>query len=101
VANPWGVDSFNRADKPDASNDPFWRTDPFWKDQAMPTLYDYVVIMTSRQPDFWGRYINGAVPLTSEEVDYLRSKECSILCIFSLERFANARHTHSDAGTNP
>lgn len=45
-------------------------------------LYDYVVRVAGRKPDFWGRYISSYV-ITPEEVAFLHGKGCAILLVYN------------------
>lgn len=43
-------------------------------------LYDWVM-RKSCFPSFWGRPIDGARPITADEIKFLKSKNCKIACI--------------------
>jgi hypothetical protein len=47
------------------------------------TLFDFVKSKMNKQPEFWGRYIGSANPLTQSEVTFLKSRKCAILLIYN------------------
>jgi hypothetical protein len=86
----WGVDTFNRADQPVAGT-------------GGKTLYDHVVEKFKplrpggKGPDFWGRYIGAANPLTPPEADFLLKKGCRILVIYNRANFGKFKDPHTKA----
>jgi hypothetical protein len=88
----WGVDSFNRADQKASGT-------------GGKTLYDHVVEKFKRLrpegkgPDFWGRYLGGANPLTPPEADFLLKKGCRILVVYN--RIAKLRESSNPAKKAP
>ena len=93
MAIHWGVDSYNRADA---------------KVQGTggKTLFDHVVDKfknhparkNKKSPDFWGRYIGAANPLTKQEAQFLLQKDCRILVIYNKPGVLNNK-TKKPVGT--
>ena len=59
-------------------------------------LYDWVM-RKSCFPSFWGRSISGAGAINKEEIDFLRSKNCKIVCTI---RNLNEVEISGNDGTN-